>query len=140
MVLPQSQPPAKDSFAAWLCGPLWGGGWSCPSEPETSLIKEKGRRQELPPPRPRAREPGTHRLCLIQPPFLNVRGGSLPGCRDKENSGVPNCTEVSQPVTKQTQRRTRGHSRKEKEKALCSEACSFTGNYIFVYTRLHSFT
>lgn len=83
--------------------------------PETSLIKEKG--QEA----PNSSLPRTHRLCLIQPPSCNARGGSLPGRRGKENSSVPNCTEVNQPVTKQAQRRTPGslEERKRKGFVLC---------------------
>lgn len=117
---------AKASLAVWLCGPLWEGGWSCPSEDSRarnfSHQREGAGGKKFPPPRPGAREPGTHRLCLIQPPSWNARGGSLPGCRGKENSSVPNCTEVNQPVTKQTQRRTPGslEERKRKGFVLCS--------------------
>ena len=82
--------------------------------------KRRGRRHETPP-TPHSPAGCTHRLCLIQPPSCNARGGSLPGCRGRENSSVPNCTEVNQPVTKQAQRRTPGslEERKRKGFVLC---------------------
>lgn len=93
--------------------------------------KRRGRRQEFPPTlTPRTRAPGpspTHPLCLIQPPSCKTRGDALPVCSEKENSSVPSCTCVSRPITKQTQRRTQGHSRRKKEQALWLATCSFAG-------------
>lgn len=100
--------------------------------------KRRGRRQEIPPPRPGARG----QALTVSASFSLLPGTpeGLPSQLQRQGKlSVPNCTEVNQPVTKQTQRRTPGVTRGRKRKALCFVACSFTGNYIFVYTQFIRF-
>ena len=136
---PKASLPAKDSLAVWLCSPLRGEGWSCPSEDPRprnfSHQREGAGGTRLPLPR-------THRQAAltVSASFsllpVTPEGAPCPAAEARKTPASQTAQKSINLSQSKHKEEPQGHSRKEKEKALCFVACSFTGK---LHLCLHPF-